>query len=629
MQRRKTTLAAKVVGCLALAAAIGGCSFMRAEPVGTAPERGNDEVLPSYDVIVVGSDPEGVAAAVSAARNGMTTLLADGGERDRLGGLATLGWLNSIDMNYGPKGEIVNRGIFLEWFEKLEGDSFDVETAAEAFRTLTDREQRLDVRLGLSGIEPIVTELGAGERTVTGIAATLPDGSRREIAAKAVIDATQDADVAAAAGVSHTVGREELGYDEHAMAATLVFRLNGVTSDVWKRVGKRLRSDDDPMTGANGRSAWGYDEMKHYDAVASDPNRVKMRGLNLGRQRGDTALVNALQIFGVDPLDPESKREARATAEAELPHIVDELRRRYPEFKGAALDASAPELYIRESRHIAAEYRLTIVDVCENRDQWDRIAFGSYPVDIQRMTPDEYGAVVCHPEKYAVPFRSLVPLGVDGLLVVGRAAGFDSLAHGSARVIPVGMATGQAAGAAARVAMEEGLTFRELASSEAAVARLQALLTKQGMSLRPFEAAPPAAFEGPEGDALRAMLRLGVAVGGYDNDFRLDEAASVASLLNVQRALHRKYPDAFPVDSREALERQASAEGKSTEALRQEPLRLSTAEALLARTLGLEADTRSAQAPAGFATDVADPEALRVGEQYRLVHAVMERLSLQ
>ncbi|WP_309122915.1 FAD-dependent oxidoreductase [Paenibacillus sp.] len=626
MQCRKTTLAA-TVGCLVLAAAIGGCSFTRAEPVVTAPEWRNDEVLTSYDVIVIGSDPEGVAAAVSSARNGMTTLLADGGERDRLGGLATLGWLNTIDMNYGPKGEILNRGIFLEWYEKLEGDSFDVETAADAFRRLTERERRLDVRLGLSGIEPIVTVDETGERTVSGITATLPDGSRREIAAKAVIDATQDADVAAAAGVPYTSGREDLGYEEQAMAATLMFRLDGVSAEVWNKLGKRLGGDGDALTGNNDRSAWGYDEMKEYVAE-SDPDRVRMRGLNLGRQRGGTALVNALQIFGVDPLDPASKREARALAEAELPRIVDELRRRYPEFEGVTLGASAPELYVRESRHIAAEYRLTIVDVCENRDQWDRIAFGSYPVDIQRVTPNEYGAVVCHPEKYAVPFRSLVPLGADGLLVVGRTAGFDSLAHGSARVIPVGMATGQAAGAAARVAIEEGLTFRELASSEAAVARLQALLTKQGMALRPFAAAPPAAFEGPEGDALRAMLRLGVAVGGYDNDFRLKKEATVATLVNVLQALHRKYPERFPGDPRQALSELAAEEGESFEALLARPLRLPMAETLLARTVGTASEPTGAQAPAGSDGDAADAKSLRIGELYRFVHSAMERLVL-
>ena len=66
------------------------------------------------------------------------------------------------------------------------------------------------------------------------------------------------------------------------------------------------------------------------------------------------------------------------------------------------------------------------------------------------MTPDDWGGVVLKPKQYAIPYRSIVPLKVDNLLVVGRSASFDTLPHGSARVIPTGMATGQAAGAAVK-----------------------------------------------------------------------------------------------------------------------------------------------------------------------------------
>ncbi|KEQ23873.1 FAD-dependent oxidoreductase [Paenibacillus tyrfis] len=61
------------------------------------------EMKEAYDVIVTGTDPEGVAAAVSAARNGLTVLLVDGRNREILGGLMTLGWLNSLDNNYSPE----------------------------------------------------------------------------------------------------------------------------------------------------------------------------------------------------------------------------------------------------------------------------------------------------------------------------------------------------------------------------------------------------------------------------------------------------------------------------------------------------------------------------------------------
>lgn len=91
----------------------------------------------SYDLIVVGTDLEGFAAAVSGARNGLRTLLVDDRGRDALGGLMTVGWLNSIDMNWnrtspplpGQEQDYYNKGLFAEWYKKTEGHSFDVVTA--------------------------------------------------------------------------------------------------------------------------------------------------------------------------------------------------------------------------------------------------------------------------------------------------------------------------------------------------------------------------------------------------------------------------------------------------------------------------------------------------------------------
>ena len=68
---------------------------------------------------------------------------------------------------------------------------------------------------------------------------------------------------------------------------------------------------------------------------------------------------------------------------------------------------TAERLYVRETRHIQGEYRLTITDVLENRDHWDRIAHGSYPVDIQPTAPDNLGNVIGKPAIYSIPFAVL------------------------------------------------------------------------------------------------------------------------------------------------------------------------------------------------------------------------------
>jgi hypothetical protein len=237
----------------------------------------------------------------------------------------------------------------------------------------------------------------------------------------------------------------------------------------------------------------------------------------------------------------------------EVPRIVDYLKRQYPEFAGVEPDGTAPELYVRETRHIQGEYRLNIIDVLENRDQWDRIAFGSYPVDIQRTSPADSGAVVCAPEQYAVPFRSLVPLKVDGLLIASRSASYDTLPAGSARTGPVGMAEGQAAGAAAKLAIGRGMTFRQLSASKQDIAGLQEMLNAQGMVLKPFSIKPQPFMEHKEYAGLKAAVTLALAYGGYKNDFGLDEPSNAKRFVNIAGGARKIKPAAFVGDPSAAI----------------------------------------------------------------------------
>ncbi|QGQ95431.1 FAD-dependent oxidoreductase [Paenibacillus psychroresistens] len=508
------------------------------------------KVQNKYDVIVVGTDPEGITAAVSAARNGLKTLLVDGRDRKILGGLMTLGWLNSIDLNYDYAKESVlagkhaylNEGIFSEWYSRIEGKSFDVRTAANAFYELVKKEKNIDVLLETKTIVPEMKN-----STVTGLTITLKNGTKQSIRADAIIDATQDADIAYAAGVPFTIGREDLGDSKAQMAVTAVFRLKNVTKEVWEQIKKRL-NDGTGGPGADETSAWGYKGMYDYKAV--DPKLASMRGLNIGRQNDNTILLNSLLLYQIDPLDPASRNKAVEQAKKELPHVLDFMKKMYPEFASVELDGIAPELYVRETRHMQGEYRLTIVDLLENKDHWDRIGFGSYEGDIQPSSPGSGGgaAVVLDPYKYAIPFRSIVPLKVDGILVVGRSASYDTLAHGSARVIPNGMAEGQAAGAAAKVAKDRKLTFRQMSASKDSIVLMQSLLNKQGMDLQPYKAPKEDYMSHKDYEGLKVAVYIGSAYGSYGNDFGLDKPANAQTVINEYLAAKRKYPQVFTGD---------------------------------------------------------------------------------
>jgi len=481
--------------------------------------RATDEIAPYYDVVVVSSEPEGIAAAVSAARNGARTLLLS--ERETVGGLMTAGMLNLIDLDRGHRGRLTTRGIFLEFYAQV-GSPFDIERGIQAFERMLAREERLTVLRPVGGIAPVME----GSR-VTGLSFDY-GGRPMVVGAGRVIDATPDGDVAAAAGAPYTFGQEDFGR-EGTMAATLMLHFAGVD---WHGVIRAAREETFGPALVRGRHGHGFGRL--FTAyVPADPD-MALRGFNISRQGDGTVVINALLIYGLDPLDPEAVADAHRRARAETAHVLAFLRRAFPGFERATI-ASYPEmLYIRESRHILGEYVLDITDVLENRDFPDRVAVGTYPVDVQAARPGEFGYVIGNPVQYSVPFRCLVPREVENLLVVGRAASFTSLAAGSARVIPVGMAAGQAAGAAAAYSLRHGVDFREIARAPAGphIRAIQDLLVSQGAYLEPFDL-EPSFTRHPAYPAAREIMRLGLVNAGYRNDFGFDRPTTHLEFANV------------------------------------------------------------------------------------------------
>jgi len=546
-----------------------------------------------FDVIVVGGDPEGIAAAIAAAREDCRTLLVD--TRPVPGGLFTRGWLNTIDMNIGIDGRPLNGGIFVEIFRNLDDQSFDVAGMVKILEELISREKRLTYirnartvfpvtglqtlplfRPGqtlhpdksalpeecLATVSPVLPAQNM-PRTVEGIEIHTDRGLKLHVSGKVLIDATQDADIAAAAGA----GIIEYGVDTWGkprnMAATLVFRIKGISDADWQKMCTELSSKaSGNLLGGKKRSIWGYGEiMRRYQPTNA---RIRVRGLNLGRQNDGSVLVNALLVFETDGTDRNSRKEARKLAQKELPELEKFLRNNISGMQNISISETAPEMYIRTSRQIKTLYKLTVDDVLENRDFHDRIGFGSYPLDIQAQSSDHYGDVVGIPEQYALPLRCLVPEGFTNLLVVGRSAGFDSQAQSSARTVPVGIAAGQAAGVTAAQCIESSLTVERAATEKNAISQIQQRLMRQGVQIWPNPAKRPEITRHHAYEGLCFMRQRGLASGGYRNNYGLDEKISskafanrlvgiLPNLKNDERArIYKLFDDAETISSARA-----------------------------------------------------------------------------
>ena len=472
-----------------------------------------------YDVIVVGGDPEGVCAAVSSARNGLKTLLIE--DDEALGGLMTLGKLNFIDICESRDGSILTQGLFMEFYDAVGGTAFDVETAKQFFYDWVVNEENATLKLNTEFVKPVMDG-----NTIVGVVVE-ENGEQTTYTASRIIDATVDADVAAASGVPYTIAGEDIGEKERHMGVTLVFELSGVN---WDKVVNYLENDDNEGTGATEKTAWGYTREGY--AYEPKDELMRLRGFNVARQDNGNVLVNALIIFDVDAMSEESKAQGIARAQKELEYIVPYVREHFIGFEDVQLAGTASQLYIRESRHIIGEYQLTIDDVLENRDQWDKIAIVAYPADIQPTAGQTYGTVIGSPDRYAIPFRSIVPLEVENMLVIGRSASYTSLAAGSARVIPVGMAEGEAAGVASAYSLNNAISFRDMSADEAAIADVQKTLKKQGAYLDDFEV-HEAFMDHWAYPGVKVIRSLGLLDGGYSNDYRLDEPMGKWRLQNM------------------------------------------------------------------------------------------------
>ncbi len=483
-----------------------------------------------WDVIVVGGEPEAIAAAVAAAEEGARTLLVT--EDPRLGGLFVRGAMNVLDLRVTPVD--FQRGLFERWWRAVgRQNAFDVARGERAFHDLL-AAAGVAVRLDAPPVRPWLADDAATAR-VQGVLV----GDRR-LQASHVVDGTADAHVAAEAGAGSSFGWRPLGLDAR-MVDTLVFRIDGVD---WAALRRGVAQRGRGYAYADARVAYGHFGGHPAAYPPRDPS-LRLRGLNLGRQDDGSVLVNALLIYDLDPFDPASLADGRARAAAEVADVVAWLARDVPGFENARAGGVADALYVRQTRQVATRCTLTVDDVLDHVVTDQDVAAGGYPLDVQTLRPSDDGFVFGLPEVYGARLCMTVPVGLAGIWVVGRSFGADPIAMSSARVVPFGMALAEAVGVAAALAAREGRDPADVADDGAAIAAVRARLLARGAYLPPLAPRAPAGpAHHPRYGDYRAMLRWGLALGGYANDPGLDAPVPFSALTYLlANVAQRAYDD--------------------------------------------------------------------------------------
>ncbi|SHF71857.1 FAD dependent oxidoreductase [Mariniphaga anaerophila] len=438
------------------------------------------------DVLVVGGGPSGIIAAQAAAEDGMKVALIEG--RSFLGGNMTIGL--PILGFLGQKGNQIIKGLpqkFIDRLTELKAASEHRPCPLHMGITLVEPEAVKSVAFNMlkeKGVDVMLYTMFAGiikeENNLKGIIIESKAG-REAILAKVIIDCTGDADVAYQAGVPCEKGNENGGMQP----PTLMFSLGDVDTDKL-----RMSIAEEPRTYLTDfipAEYFGQNNQFILVGLRNIMQKAKNDGMSLptdrtivitGLRKGE-AWINMTRVNGVDGTDPVSLTEGELISRKQIDSVFKYLVKYVPGFENARMLRTAPFLGIRESRRIVGKYIMNRHDILGRGRFDDAIAVASYPLDIHHPEGGDC-TLEWSGDCYDIPYRSLVPLNVENLLVAGRSISTTHEAMSAIRVMAPCMAMGEAAGRAARIAIKDNVL-----PSEVNVEKLQKELLEQGAYLRP------------------------------------------------------------------------------------------------------------------------------------------------
>jgi hypothetical protein len=410
------------------------------------------QIRHNVDVFIAGGGPAGVAAAVTAARQGKHVFLAEG--QACLGGMGTSGLVPAF-MRFSDGINFLAAGIGEEIYQRLKARHALLHDDPSAWVSINveDLKRVYDDMILESGANfSFLTQVIAVETTHGHVRQAVCSAKSGFFAVEAevFIDASGDGDLATWAGAPFELGDSS----GSMMPGTLCSLWTGID---WEQANALPYPQDARLE----------------EAFSTGIFTVHDRHLPGIWQVGDiTGGGNVGHTFGVDSTDERSLTKALLWGRK----LVDEYERYYKEqlrgFEQMSLVATGALLGIRESRRILGDTVLCLHDFQRRAVFADEIGRYAYPVDIHASKPDqenfkrfeeEFRTLrYMDGESYGIPYRTLLPRGLDNVLIAGRCISTDRFLQGSLRVMPGCYITGQAAGMAAALAVEKCKPPRDL-----------------------------------------------------------------------------------------------------------------------------------------------------------------------
>ncbi|MEO7715587.1 MAG: FAD-dependent oxidoreductase [Capsulimonas sp.] len=431
--------------------------------------------IASPEVLVCGGGTAGVVAAIAAARAGASVLIVE--QLGQLGGTQSAGWVTPMmpnkmleeSLTHGINDEIIHRAAKIDppptertgdllWFNPI--------TLA---LVLDDMMAEAGVRvLFHTFISDAIVEDGV----LRGVIVENKDG-RGAIEARVTIDSTGDADVALRAGAPTVSGDPE---DGHNQPMSLRFAMAGVDQKgaaafLVDEVGMNCYSRD-PLfeigAGEAKNTPLGPLIGKAIEAgVLAEDDLGYLQFFSMLGRPGELAF-NCPRITGLSATSAWDLSQAQIVGRQKIRRIARFFKEYIGGFEGAYIGTIAPMVGVRESRRIVGDYTLTEDDFLSEARFPDAIARNSYPIDIH-TAKSQKGLVMKYlpPGHYhEIPYRCLLPQGVENLLVAGRCLSATFAAQAAVRIQQNCRAFGEAAGLAAAMSVAQNISPRSIDTNE-------------------------------------------------------------------------------------------------------------------------------------------------------------------
>jgi len=419
------------------------------------------EVLGEHEVVVLGGGPAGIAAAAAAARAGRSTMLVE--RYGFLGGAGTAaGLANFCGLHAKVNGEHrqVVHGIaddvlaqlkrlgalgapHMLFGGRIQAQAYDV----SAYKLVADQL--------LAKVHVLFHALAVGYQDGHLLVET--KSGRRAIRGTLFIDCSGDGDLAAWIGASYEVGDGK----GNMLYPSTMYRIGGVdpakAGNAWERIAELMEDAE--------RKGRRFPRKK--PIVRPQPNPAEWRA-NLTQIRNpDGSAVSGIDALQLAWGEVEGRRQVWDTFQF--------IRESAPGFERAHIADIAAQIGIRETRRVQGEYLLTEDDVLDCVDFADAIGVNGWPVEDHVAGSVDFRFQRKQRGYNQLPYRMIVPRGVDNLLVAGRCASMTHGGQSAARVSGPCFVMGQAAGAAAHLALKHGTR-----PGDVDVQRLQQHLKSEG-----------------------------------------------------------------------------------------------------------------------------------------------------